>query len=76
MSAQDEVDLAKKLVASVLKETVPWPGPNEGIGSKSVDTIYKKALKDDDLEKDEGEEEEQQKWTLSVAYTTYPIISQ
>jgi hypothetical protein len=75
MSAQDEVDLAKKLVASVLKETVPWPGPNEGIG-KSVDTIYKKALKDDDLEKDEGEEEEQQKWTLSVAYTTYPIISQ
>jgi hypothetical protein len=75
MSAQDEVDLAKKLVDSVLKETVPWPGPKEDIG-KSVDTIYKKALKDEEMEKDEGEEMEQQKWTLSVAYTTYPIISQ
>ena len=74
MNAQDEVELAKRLVASVLGETVPWP-EKEGI-AKGVATIYKKALTDEEMVNDECEEMEQQKWTLSVAYTTYPIILQ
>jgi hypothetical protein len=74
MSAQDEVALAKKLVAKVLGTTVPWP--TKARFGRVASSIFTNALSDKEMVVEEGEEEEQQKWTLSVAYTTYPIISQ
>ena len=75
MNAQDDVNLAKELVAKVIGDTVHWKG-KDGMKKANL-TRYTMAIDDaahaEEADAEEVVEEAEHKWTISVAYT-YPII--